>query len=181
MKGPPPAACPSANTIVLQEPSGSGVPSFIPPVFPVIPRLVHPSPRPFSLPGYKLPQQAKPVECLPELPRLSLAWLIPSLTAYGAATANELSEACISLLCCSCAVWSVQSQARSCKTEPRRPEGEAGQKHMHSSRRTSFMEKGQVNPSSAKDLDSSPRSRSRLPQLWGRSRAPCSCCTGPNA
>lgn len=37
VKGPPPADCPSANAIMLQEPSGKGAPSFIPSVFLVIP------------------------------------------------------------------------------------------------------------------------------------------------
>lgn len=79
-------------------------------------------------------------------------------------TANELLEACISLLCCSWVFWSVQSQTPELQNSYSNQMEKLGKAHA-SRARTSFLEEGQVKSSSAEDLDSSLRSHSRLLQL----------------
>lgn len=79
-------------------------------------------------------------------------------------TANELLEACISLLYCSWVFWGVQSQTQEQQNSYSNQMEKLGKAHAFHAR-TSFLEEGQVNSSSAEDLDSSLRSHSRLLQL----------------
>lgn len=79
-------------------------------------------------------------------------------------TANELLEACISLLYCFWVFWSVQSQTQELQNSYSNQMEKLGKTHA-SHARMSFLEEGQVNSSSAEDLDSSLRSHSRLLQL----------------
>lgn len=99
-------------------------------------------------PGYKLVQQARPAECLLALHRLSLSPVNPTVHSLsGCSQLMGVLDVCVSPLCCSCVLWSMQSRHVSCRPERQQPDREAGGsggRKAHFRYRTSFTEQGQV-------------------------------------